>query len=149
MFAHDSVIPAHMNQENIVITAGEGAKSDARPIVVGGRATVASADGKRVEIERIATPCAPMGQAGGRSFLHTPAAVTAVTLRSDIVLDANPKSVVLERGQSVTVKIGAKRDNYAGPVELNVVLWALVQNPSRAKFGRCRCLDRTRCRSRC
>lgn len=135
VFAHDSVIPAHMNQGNIVITAGERAKPDARPIVVGGRATVASADGKRVEIERIATPYAPMGQAGGRSFLHTPAAVTAVTLGSDIVLDANPKSVVLERGKSVTVKIGAKRDNYAGPVELNVVLWNLMQRFSKLPPG--------------
>jgi hypothetical protein len=135
VFAHESVIPAHMNQGNIVIAAREGAKPDARPIVVGGRAKVDLGEGMPIEIERVATPYAPMGQAGGRSYLQTPTAVAAVTLGSDIVLEADPPSVVLERGKSVTVKIRAKRDNYAGPVEMNVILWNLMQRFSKLPPG--------------
>jgi len=135
VIAHDSVIPAHLTQANIVITAGSEAKPDARPILVGGRAMSSAADGPSREIERIAIPFAPMGQAGGRSLLQVPTAVAAVSEGSDIILEADPKVNSIERGKSVTVKIRAIRNNYAGPVEMNIVLWNLMQRFSKLPAG--------------
>jgi hypothetical protein len=71
-----------------------------------------------------------MGQAGGRSLLQVPTAVAAVSEGSDIILEADPKVNSIERGKSVTVKIRAIRNNYAGPVEMNIVLWNLIASAS-------------------
>ncbi len=130
VYSHRSMIPPHLDQGNIVITASPGSKPDARPIIVGGRATAGGS-----EIERIATPYAPMGQAGGRSFLAVPSAVAAVTEGSDIILEAEPKAITLRRGESATVKIHLTRNNYSGPVEINVILWNLMQRFSKLPSG--------------
>jgi hypothetical protein len=124
------VIPPHLDQGNIVITARPGAKPEARPIVVGGTATAGGS-----EIERLARPYAPMGQAGGRSFLAVPSAVAAVTEGSDIILEAEPKTLTLRRGESATVKIHVTRNSYSGPVEMNVILWNLMQRFSKLPSG--------------
>ena len=130
VYAHESVIPPHLDQGNIVITARPGAKPDARPIVVGGTATAGGS-----EIERLAQPYAPMGQAGGRSFLAVSSAVAAVTEGSDIILEAEPKTLTLRRGESATVKIHVTRNSYSGPVEMNVILWNLMQRFSKLPSG--------------
>ena len=130
VYAHESVIPPHLDQGNIVITARPGARPDARPIVVGGRAVAGGA-----EIERVAVPYAPMGQAGGRSFFAAPSAMAAVTEGSDIILEADPKQVTLRRGESVTVKIHVARNNYSGPIEMNIILWNLMQRFSKLPTG--------------
>ncbi|HUQ91026.1 MAG TPA: PPC domain-containing protein, partial [Bryobacteraceae bacterium] len=135
VFAHESVIPAHLNQANIVLTARPEARPGANPILVGGRAITNSSEGHSLEIERIATPFAPMGQAGGRSFLKVPTAVASVSEGSDIILEADPKVISLERGKSVTVKIRAVRNKYSGPIEMNVILWNLMQRFSKLPDG--------------
>ena len=135
VFAHESVIPTHLNQANIVITARPEAKPDARPILVCGRATIGSSEERSLETERIATPFAPMGQAGGRSFLQVPTAMASVSEASDIILEAEPKVISIDRGKSVTVKIRAVRNKYTGPVEMNVILWNLMQRFSKLPTG--------------
>lgn len=135
MFAHESAIPAHLTQGTIVITARPDAKPDARPILVGGRAMTTSSGGRSLEIERIATPFAPMGQAGGRSFLQVPTAVASVSEGSDIILEADPKVVSIERGKSFTVKLHVVRNKYTGPVEMNIILWNLMQRFSKLPPG--------------
>lgn len=135
VYAHESVIAPHLTQANIVITARPDAKPDARAIVVGGRALIHPALGKPLEIERIAIPFAPMGQAGGRSFLQVPTAMASVSESSDIILEAEPKVITLARGESVTVKIHATRNNFAGPVEMNIILWNLMQRFSKLPTG--------------
>jgi hypothetical protein len=133
-FAHDSIIPAHLDQANIVITARPDAKPDARAIVVGGSAVTGEGDAGQ-KIERLAIPFAPMGQAGGRTFLRVPSAMAAVVEGSDIVMEAEPAQVTLQRGRSATIKIRLTRDNYAGPVEVNVILWNLMQRFSKLPAG--------------
>ncbi len=135
VFAHESVIPAHLNQGNIVITARPEARPGVNPILVGGRAAAHSPEGRSLEIERIATPFAPMGQAGGRSFLEVPTAVASVGEGSDIILEADPKAIMIGRGESVTVKIRAVRNKYAGPIEMNIILWNLMQRFSKLPAG--------------
>ncbi len=135
VFAHESVIPAHLNQANIVISARPEATPDARPIIVGGRGMSSSSDGQSREIERIATPFAPMGQAGGRGLLEVPTAVASVSEGSDIILEADPKVISIERGKSGTVRIRAVRNRYTGPVEMNIVLWNLMQRFSKLPSG--------------
>lgn len=132
--AHESVIPAHLDQANIVITAPPGARADARAIVVGGDA-VAGEGAAAQKIERLATPFAPMGQAGGRTFLRVPSAMAAVVEGSDIIMQAEPARVTLQRGRSATIKIRLTRNNYAGPVEVNVILWNLMQRFSKLPAG--------------
>ena len=94
-----------------------------------------SSDGKTLEIERDAIPYAPMGQAGGRSFLRVPTAMASVSEGSDIILEAEPSTVTLRRGESATIKIHVRRNNYAGPVEMNVILWNLMQRFSKLPAG--------------
>lgn len=126
VFAHPSTVPAHLTQANIVVTAIAEAKPYVRPIRIVGRAG---------DLERTATPFAPMGQAGGRSFLAVPSAYVGVTEASDIILDAEPKDVILEPGKSVRVRIRATRNQYSGPIEMNVILWNLMQRFSKLPAG--------------
>jgi hypothetical protein len=133
--AHESTIPAHLDQANIVLTATLDSKPDARDITVAGLAKIRLADGTQREVERIARPYAPMGQAGGRSFYAVRSATAAITEGSDIIMEASPKELVLRPGEAGTVNIRVRRNNYTGPVEVNVILWNLMQRFSKLPKG--------------
>lgn len=132
---HESVIAAHLDQGNIVITGLPGALLDARDVEVFGVATVKSMDGREKKLERVAKPYAPMGQAGGRSFYPTKGIAVAVTEASDLIMEASPGEIRLRPGESATVSIKLTRNNYSGPVEMNVILWNLMQRFSQLPKG--------------
>ena len=133
--AHRSVIPSHLAQGRIVLTAAPAAKLDSKNVEVVGRSEVRLSDGRSREIERVAKPHAPMGQAGGRSFYPVQSVTVAVTEGSDIIMEATPKQVELRAGESAAVDIKLTRDNYEGPVEMNVILWNLTQRFSKLPEG--------------
>jgi hypothetical protein len=126
VIAMDSVIPAYLDQGNIVLTAAAGARLDARIVTIGGTS------GK---MERIARPHAPMGSVNGKFLLPVNSIVAAVTEAADIIVEVTPKNVTLRPGESVTLDVTVKRNGYSGPVELNVVSWNLTQEFSKLPKG--------------
>jgi hypothetical protein len=130
-----SIIPSHLNQGNIVLTGSLDAVPDAQNVEVYGVASVRLSGGQTKTIQRTAEPFAPMGQAGGRSFYHVPSLTAAVVEGSDIIMEATPRQVTLRPGESATVEIKVTRNNYDGPIEMNVILWNLTQRLSELPAG--------------
>jgi uncharacterized cupredoxin-like copper-binding protein len=124
--AMDSMIPAHLDQGNIVLTAAADAKPAARVVTIGG-----SSGG----MERIAKPHSPMGSVNGKFLLPVSSLVAAVTEAADIIVEAEPKNVTLRPGESVTINLHVKRNGFKGPVELNVISWNLTQEFSKLPKG--------------
>ena len=135
IIAEKSVIPSHLSQGNIVLTGALDAKPAAEDVEVYGVADVRLSNGRTTTIERIARPFAPMGQAGGRSFYQTPSLTAAVVEGSDIIMEANPRQVAMRPGESTTIDIKVTRNNYDGPIEMNVILWNLTQRLSELPTG--------------
>jgi len=124
--AMDSVIPSHLDQGHIVLTAAPDAEPQARTITIGGVAA---------GLERIAKPHAPMGSVNGKTLLPVESVVAAVVEASDIIVEATPKSIRLRPGEALTIDIKVKRNNYRGPVELNAISWVLTQTFSKLPKG--------------
>jgi hypothetical protein len=133
--ALESTIPAHLDQGNLVLTARQGAPPGASNVQVVGKAAVRAVDGSIREIRRTARPYAPMGQAGGRSFFPVTWMAAAVTEASDIVMEASPREIRVHPGESFTVDIRVTRSQYDGPVEMNVILWNLMQRFAKLPPG--------------
>ncbi len=133
--AERSAIPPHLNQGNIVLTGSLDVIPDAKDVEVYGVAEVRLYDGQTKTIQRTAKPFAPMGQAGGRSFYAAPSITAAAVEGSDIIMDATPRRVTLRPGESATVDIKVTRNNYDGPIEMNVILWNLTQRLSELPEG--------------
>ncbi|MDA1313803.1 MAG: PPC domain-containing protein [Acidobacteria bacterium] len=130
-----SVIPSHLKQGNVVLTGALDAKPDARNVEVYGVASVRLAGGRTKTIERTAMPFAPMGQAGGRSFYPVPSLMAAAVEGSDLIMEATPREITLRPGESATVDIKVTRNNFDGPIEMNVILWNLTQSLSALPAG--------------
>jgi hypothetical protein len=122
----ESTIPSNLDQGNIVLTAAPDARPDARVITISGSAG---------EIERIAKPHAPMGSVNGKFLAPVSSIVAAVTGGADIIVEAEPKTVTLRPGESVTINLHVKRNAYTGPIELNVISWNLTQEFSKLPKG--------------
>ena len=133
--AERSIVPAHLDQGNIVLTAASDAMPEAKNVEVYGVATVRLSDGRIKTIQRTAKAFAPMGEAGGRSFYPVESLAAAVVEGSDIIMEATPRHVSLQAGESATVDIKVTRHNYDGPVEMNVILWNLTQRFSELPAG--------------
>ena len=133
--APPAFIPAELDQANLVLTAAPGARMDIRNVQVVGTALLQGEHGQSQRIERVAKPYATMGEAGGKSLFPVHNAAVAIVEGSDIILEPSPREVRLRPGESVTVKIHVTRDHYSGPVELNVILWNLMQRFSRLPKG--------------
>ena len=135
VIAERSIIPSHLNQGNIALTGSLDVKPDAKDVEVYGLARVRLSGGQTKTIQRTAKPFAPMGQAGGRSFYAVPSLTVAAVEGSDIIMDTTPRRVTLRPGESATVDIKVTRNNYDGPVEMNVILWNLTQRLSELPAG--------------
>ena len=135
VIAERSIIPSHLNQGNIALTGSLDIKPDAKDVEVYGLARVRLSGGQTKTIQRTAKPFAPMGQAGGRSFYAVPSLTVAAVEGSDIIMDTTPRRVTLSPGESATVDIKVTRNNYDGPIEMNVILWNLTQRLSELPEG--------------
>ena len=135
VIAERSIIPSHLNQGNIALTGSLDIKPDAKDVEVYGLARVRLSGGQTKTIQRTAKPFAPMGQAGGRSFYAVPSLTVAAVEGSDIIMDTTPRRVTLSPGESATVDIKVTRNNYDGPIEMNVILWNLTQRLSELPAG--------------
>ncbi len=122
----ESFIPPHLDQGNIVLTASPNAKPDARAISIGGVSG---------GLERIARPHAPMGSVNGKTLLPVNSVVAAVTDGADIIVEATPKTITLRPGESVTIDVNVTRNQYTGPLDLNVISWILTQEFSKLPKG--------------
>jgi len=132
----DSVIPAHVNQGNLVLTAAP----DARPgaslrVEFFGTSTVVGEDGLPVEVERRILAHSFLGENANRRLYPVRWATVAVAEGSDLILSAAPDRLVLDPGDSVTLRIAVARDSYEGQIEVNVIHWNLLQRFNKLPPG--------------
>ncbi len=131
-----STIPANLNQGNLVLTASPHANPDAATKVeFYGTATVRTSDGHSKEIERIVQAHSVLGENSNRLYYPVRWTTVAVTEGSDLILKASPNKVTLRPGDSVTININVKRDNFDGPFEVNVIHWNLLQRFNKLPPG--------------
>lgn len=128
--ALDASIPAELDDANLVLTGAPDAKTDVREIQVVGTASLRKADGSVEQVQRVAQPYA-VAETGYRILYKVHSAVVAVVEGSDIIVECSPKHVQLRRGESVTVDVTVKRDNFTGPILLNTIVW----NAPTQRFG--------------
>lgn len=134
VIALDSFIPEDLDQGNVVLNAEPGAPVDAANVEVVGTADIADQPGRTRKIERTAAPYGIIGTAS-RTLLPVHTATVAVTNGADIVMEASQTEITLRPGQSVTFDVKITRSNYTGPIELNVILWNLLERYSKLPNG--------------
>ena len=109
-----------------MLTASADARPDAKEIVIGGVSG---------GLEHIARPHAPMGSVNGKTLLPVNSVVAAVTDGADIIVEATPREITLRPGESATLEIKVTRNQYTGPLDLNVISWILTQEFSKLPKG--------------
>ena len=123
--ANPLVIPASMTQGLLVLTAAPDAPPDAVNVQVSGKATLKTADGKKVSLAHIATPNEEIYfPGGGRGRFDVRMHTVAVTDKSDVeIVEVTPKEITLKPGQEVKIDVKLKRRaDFKGDVTLDVKL---------------------------
>ncbi len=133
--ALESSVPAGWKQANLVLTAAADAPIDVRDVQVVGTAMIKNSDGRPHAIERIAKPFETFGEGGQTNYSPVRTATVAVAGGSDLILECAPKELTLHPGESVTIKVKITRNNYKGPLELNVIVWNLTQRLNKLPDG--------------
>ena len=133
--ALESSVPAGWKQANLVLTAAADAPMDVRDVQVLGTATIKSSDGRTQVIERTAKPFETFGEGGQTNYSPVRTATVAVGEGSDLILECAPKELTLHPGESITIKVKITRNNYKGPLELNVIVWNLTQRLNKLPDG--------------
>ena len=72
---------------------------------------------------------------GGKTLLAVNSVVAAVTDGADIIVEATPKEITLRPGESATLEIKISRNQFTGPLDLNVISWILTQEFSKLPKG--------------
>lgn len=122
---HPLMIPPHMTQGVLILTASPQAQCAVRNVQVVGVANVRGVDGKDRIIERVATPMQEIySPGGGRARFDVRLHTVAVVERADVEgVEVTPQVISLKPGEEVKIDVRVHRHpDYKGNIGLDVML---------------------------